>query len=154
MAGEIDLLLIGHELPANQIAVVNKRLKNYGLEHTKLSIRQGLNAKQEIDFSQIKASILEDVFKKDSSAQALNPRAAEQNAGYANITDELKALYPDLRYYAVSDMAIHRADTLPLDTITTVIVNFTGPLKVADRRRLNEWLKNRLKVDTVKLLVD
>jgi len=151
---EIDLLLIGHELRSSQIAEIQKRLKNYDLEHAKLSIRQGLNAKQEIDFSQIKASILEDVFKKDSSAQAANPQATEQNSGYANITSELKALYPDLLYYAASDMVIYRTDTLSSDTITTVMLKFSRPLRRVDRGRLNGWLKSRLNVDTVKLVTD
>ena len=66
---EIDLLLIDYELSSEQISAIRKKMESYGLDHTKLNIRQGLNAKQEIDFSQIKASILEDVFKNDSSAR-------------------------------------------------------------------------------------
>lgn len=43
---------------------IRKNLRNYDLEGTRLSIWQSLNAKQEIDLSQIKASILEDVLQR------------------------------------------------------------------------------------------
>ena len=44
---QIDLLLIGYELPAKAIDSIKRNLKAYNLENTKLVIRQGLNAKQE-----------------------------------------------------------------------------------------------------------
>ncbi|WP_298733417.1 TIGR00341 family protein [uncultured Chitinophaga sp.] len=153
-SNEIELLLIGYELTKQQIDTIGKRLKNYGLYRTTLNIKQGLNAKQEIDLSQIKASILEDVFKKDSSIQASAPRGQEINAPYPDIAKEIKALYPNLNYYAISDMIIHRADTLPRDTVTMVVANFSRPASSAERSRLNAWLKMRLEVDTVKLVVD
>lgn len=47
---EIDLLLIGYELSQRKIDTIRSKLKDYKLKNTKLQIRQGLNAKQEIDF--------------------------------------------------------------------------------------------------------
>jgi len=151
---EIELLLIGYELSREQISAINRKLKAYDLDHTRLTIRQGLNAKQEIDFSQIKASILEDMFKKDSAA--LVPPAGETDGKdrYPDITQEMKALYPGLNYYALSDMVLHRADTLPTDTITMVVADFSRTINRTERKRLGQWLKERLSVDTVKLVVD
>lgn len=149
---EIDLLLIGYELSSEQISAIRKKMESYGLDHTKLNIRQGLNAKQEIDFSQIKASILEDVFKNDSSARV--SAQTEKKGRYPDITNEIKALYPNLNYYAVSSVALHHTDTSMVDTVTLVMANFSRPVRSSERERLNAWLKSRLKADTVKLVVD
>jgi hypothetical protein len=47
------------------------KLPLYSLEGTKLIIHQGLNAKQEVDLAQIKASILEEVFTEAKAEDTL-----------------------------------------------------------------------------------
>lgn len=152
---EIDLLLIGYELPVTTIDSIRKKLKLYSLKNTRLNIRQGLNAKQEIDFSQIKASILEDVFKKDSSInQASKQEVPVWDRPFPNIVSEIKALYPDLNYYTVSNVVLRRTDTLPSDTVTLVYADFSKPVRRADKLKLQDWLKTRMKVDSVKLVIE
>ncbi|SKA32641.1 TIGR00341 family protein [Chitinophaga eiseniae] len=152
--GEIDLLLIGYELPETSIEAIRKKMKLYNLQHAKLSIRQGLNAKQEIDLSQIKASILEDVFKKDSTVvNPANRSAPLLEYSFPDIGSELKALYPTLNYYAASNVVVHRADTSASDTITLVFASFSRAIRTSDRLKLQNWLKTRLEADTIKLVV-
>ncbi|MCK7556006.1 TIGR00341 family protein [Chitinophaga sedimenti] len=55
--GNIELLLIGHEIPNHVIDSIRNEMPNYNLGHSQLIVRQGLNAKQEVDLMQIKASI-------------------------------------------------------------------------------------------------
>lgn len=150
---EIDLLVIGYELPKQTLDTIRKNLKKYNLDHTKLNIRQGLNAKQEIDFSQIKASILEDVFKKDSATQVVNERLSKMEKTYPDISKELKALYPDIDYYTATNVAIQRMDTLPSDTITLVVAGFKRNIRTSDRQKLQGWLKSRLEADSLRLVV-
>lgn len=149
---EIDLLVIGYELTKQTLDTITKNLKKYNLEHTKLNIRQGLNAKQEIDFSQIKASILEDVFRKDSAVQIVNERQSKMEKTYPDISAELKALYPDIDYYTATNVVIQRMDTLPSDTITLVVAGFKRNIKTSDRLKLQSWLKTRLEADSLKLV--
>lgn len=152
-ASEIDLLLIGYELTPSSIDSIRKRMKLYSLKNVKLNIRQGLNAKQEIDFSQIKASILEDVFKKDSTASHIVQQSVPfLQRSYPDIGNEMKALYPDLNYHSISNVVIRRTDTIPGDTITLVFANFSRSKGRSDRIKLEQWLKTRLKVDSVKLV--
>ncbi len=150
---EIDLLVIGYELPKQTLDTIRKNLKKYNLDNTKLNIRQGLNAKQEIDFSQIKASILEDVFKKDSATQVVNERLSKMEKTYPDISKELKALYPDIDYYTATNVAIQRMDTLPSDTITLVVAGFKRNIRASDRQKLQGWLKSRLEADSLRLVV-
>lgn len=152
---EIDLLLIGYELTPTFIDSIRKKMKSYSLNNVRLNVRQGLNAKQEIDFSQIKASILEDVFRKDSvTNQSLKQSTPLSARSYPNISAEIKALYPDLNYHAISNVVIRRTDTIPGDTLTLVYLNFSRSKRRDERVKLEQWLKTRLKVDSVKLVVE
>ncbi|SEA64192.1 TIGR00341 family protein [Arachidicoccus rhizosphaerae] len=152
--GEIDLLLIGYELPNTTIDSLRSKMGQYNLHNTKLNIRQGLNAKQEIDFSQIKASILEDVFKKDSSARiAADQKVPVLSKTFPDISQEIKALYPYFNYYAVANTVIHRADTTATDTVTLALVKFSQPMSVSEATKLRTWLKSRLNADSVQLVI-
>lgn len=150
---EIDLLLIGYELPEREIDSIRKRLSDYRLLNTNLIVRQGLNAKQEIDFTQIKASILEDVFRKDSAENAVDNKRNRLAIPIPDIQPELRALYPTLRSYSAYHVVERRMDTLATDTLTQVVANFNGSLNAAERARMQEWLRSRLAVDTVSLII-
>ncbi|QNK64908.1 TIGR00341 family protein [Pedobacter sp. PAMC26386] len=150
---EIDLLLIGYELPKSKIDSIRGNLLNYKLKNTKLNIRQGLNAKQEIDFSQIKASILEDVFKKDSTAGVANPQVSLSERPLPDIRSELRVLYPEMKEYTAANVVVERLDKPIKDTITMVVAGFSKPMKGADRLKLSRWLKTRLNVDSLRLLI-
>ncbi len=146
----IDLLLIGYELPKSKIDAIRQTMAKYDLQGTKLIIRQGLNAKQEIDFSQIKASIIEDVFERDSVHVLQEQSPFEQKL--PDILDELSALYPDLRSYSASNVIQRNKNKN--DTLTLIVADFAKPVKVADRIKMQTWLKTRLDVDSVKLVLE
>lgn len=142
----IDLLLIGYELPRPKLDSIRQTLPKYGLEGTRLVVRQGLNARQEIDLSQIRASILEDVFAHDSLVHE-----PASDAGYPDILGELTALYPAIRSYSATDVIERRASGR--DTFTLFTADFAKPLPAAERKRLGEWLKQRLQADSVKVVI-
>ncbi|MCF3107348.1 TIGR00341 family protein [Niabella sp. CC-SYL272] len=151
-SSEIDLLLIGETLPRPVIDTISQKLKQYRLKDAKLVVRQGLDAKQQIDFSQIKASILEDVFKKDSVQNS----AVEAHTSTQDIPDlraELKALYPGLTYYTGSRSIVYRTDTLATDTLTLFVANFLRTPTRDERLKMQQWLKERLQTDSVRLIV-
>ncbi len=150
---EIDLLLIGYELSQTKIDTIRKRMVDYKLMNTKLQIRQGLNAKQEIDFSQIKASILEDVFKRDSSAKGAVPEVSSFQKPLPDIQSELKALYPEMTNYTAANVVTQQIDNAKRDTLTIVVADFTKPLKSSERLKLSSWLKSRLGADSLRLLI-
>jgi len=116
-----------------------------------LQIRQGLNAKQEIDFSQIKASILEDVFKKDSLTQNRNISLLEKPI--PDISQELKALYPDMKTYVISNVVLHKLDAAANDTLTLMVADFSKKTSISAQSKLRLWLKSRLKADSVQVII-
>lgn len=150
---EIELLLIGYELPSASLDTIKNHLENYGLKNTKLVIHQGLNAKQEIDFSQIKASILEDVFAKDSANKYYdNPNP--DIGTYPDIKAEMMALYPKLIYYTAGRVVLYPADSSRTDTMTLVVAKFDRFVNRDEKQKMNDWLKVRLKADSLKLLLE
>jgi len=48
---------------------------------------------------------------------------------------------------------VHKLDTARIDTITMLVANFSKPLSAAEQRRMNTWLKNRLQVDSLQVIV-
>lgn len=150
---EIDLLLLGQELSAKQIDSLNQKMVRYKLPNTQLTIRQGLNAKNELDFSQIKASILEAVYQKDSTVQKANSQRAI-DLPTPDLSNELRSLYPNLVNYSVNTIESKRLDTNKQDTLTLAIMNFNTELSEAERKRLQGWLESRLQSDSLKLIID
>lgn len=154
----IDLLLIGKQLKQQKIDSLAKDLGNYNLKDIKLNIRQGLDAGEHIDISQIKASILDEVyatqFKGDTVKDTVEtaskpPRAARDTT----IFNELKALYPGIKSFGINKTVIYNADKKGTNTINVALVSFTKPIATGDQQRLQAWLAVRYKSPSLKLLV-
>ncbi|MFC3559247.1 DUF389 domain-containing protein [Pedobacter jamesrossensis] len=149
---EIDLLLIGYELPDTTILNIKNRLKNYKLTGTKLIIRQGLSAKQEVDFSQIKASIMEDVFKRDTAEMRMLP-PDKLNPPLPDISGELTALFPVLKSYSLDNVVYKNLDSGNLDTITLFNGIINKKLSDVDKEKLQKWLRKRFNTESLKVVI-
>lgn len=148
----IELLLIGEELPDHIIDSLENRLNKYGLKGTKLVIRQGLDAKQQIDLAQIKASILEDVFAKRADTVRKDFNKLDQPL--PDLRAELKSLYPGMHHFILSQSIVRRMDSLRRDTVTLFVADFPSRVSNEERNRLASWLKARLKADSLKLIIE
>lgn len=144
---QIEVLLIGYELPQKTMDSIKSNLKAYSLENTQLVIRQGLNAKQEIDFSQIKTSIMKEVFAKNEDSKQMDQEA------FPNILQELKSLYPTITSYSATKVIQHKMASKD-DTLTYILTDFSKPLPTEDRIKLESWLKHRFKEDSIKLILE
>jgi hypothetical protein len=149
----IELLLIGQELPDNTIDSLNRKMPGYGLKNTRLIIHQGLNAKQEIDIAQIKASILEDVFKDEKQQDSTVAPGSKAEPALPDIRDELKSLYPTVSTYSLSQSFIHSLDSAKTDTIILFTVKFKRPIPKTERLKLQNWIRSRVRSE-VKLLIE
>jgi uncharacterized hydrophobic protein (TIGR00271 family) len=147
----IDLLLIGSVLDKPVIDSLKHRMNSYRLRNVQLNIRQGLNAKQEIDFSQIKASILEDVFNSRTKPDTIKLAAKPVNQDSTVLT-ELRVLYPAVSAFGVSKLAIRRPDTALVDTQRVALIRFAKPLRNADVQKLQLWLQKRYQSPQLKLV--
>jgi uncharacterized hydrophobic protein (TIGR00271 family) len=151
----IDLLLMGEDLSQPEIDSLKNKMQKYKLTHTDLVIHQGLNAKQEIDFSQIKASILEDVFKQQMEKDTMPPKPLSKlEKPIPNLKEELRSLYPELKEYSLTNAVINDIDSTRSDTVTICICKFSKNLPRKERMKLNKWLANRIQADSLKLIIE
>lgn len=149
---EIDLLLLGEQLDTTEIENLKKKMAGYKLEKAQLKIRQGLNAKNELDFTQIRASILEAVYKNDSTTKKSGNQSAI-NLPIPDLGNELKTLYPNLVSYSIHNTRFSRLDTTLADTLTLAVVKFETNISATERTRLQQWLKTRINADSLKLII-
>ena len=147
----IELLVVGQPLGQSAIDSLKAKMPDYRLGNAELVIHQGLDAKQQIDFSAIKASVLEEVFKKDNNKDSTQTL---QSDTLPNITAELKALYPTLQQYAITPgYFTHTADSIKKqDTLMLFVGRFTKGISSNERTRLSGWLRQRLHSDSVVII--
>ena len=150
----IELLLIGRQLDSNTLADLRQRMKNYKLDHVRLVIHQGLDAQQQVDFSQIKASIFEDVFKRTDSIYERQGAAPPPPAAPTdNLKPELAALFPQIVSYSVSWVHFIPTDTSKTsDSIRLVVANSGAAMSTKELNRMEEWLRMRFKEDSVQVI--
>jgi len=147
----IEVLLLGEELPREAVDTLRAKLPAYGLADAQLKIRQGLNAKQEVDLSQIKASILEDVYGSEAARSTALGYAAGDTL--PDLRAELRTLYPNIRAYSINRTLVRSIDAARVDSVTLVTAMFSRTLSFRDTRRLQEWLRLRLRADSLMLMV-
>lgn len=150
----IELLLIGQELPQTTIDSLKKRLPVYSLDSTNLIVHQGLNAKNEIDIAQIKASILHDVFSQEKQADTVAVKPEKIDLPLPDLRKELSSLYPDMRWYTLSQSVIVNLDSTRRDTVSVFTANFQKAFYRSERTKLAAWLKQRIPSDSVKLFIE
>lgn len=150
---KIELLLVGVPLSESMIDSMKNKMPAYDLNTTKLVVHQGLDAKQKIDLSEIKASVMEEIFATEHRDDTFKLNTETQNISDTSIKDELKALFPQIKQYSVATAKIIRLDTTSNSTITYFIGTFRKPVTKQDRIKLGSWLKLRLGVDTVHVIV-
>ena len=116
----IELLLVGQDLSKERIDSLQGKLKSYKLANTDLIVHQGLDAKQEIDLAQIRASILEDVFQKEKLDDTTLSAPASAGMVYPDIRKELSILYPDMLHYSLTKTVNTNIISGKKDTVISV----------------------------------
>lgn len=151
---KIDLLLIGETIDSTRIEALRQKLPEYGIRgKTQLVIRQGLNARKEFDLAQIKASVMSEFFKPEDTASLLLP-AAPKAAELPDISDELRALYPQLRRYSLGRTVVHSLDSIKrADSIYLFIADSRRPVSRAERQQLERWIRSRFVGDSEEVVL-
>jgi len=149
----IELLLVGQPLPDTLVVTLRKKMPQYGLDNAKLVIHQGLDAKQKIDLSEIKASVLEEVYAQQHIDTQIH--TLQRNNELPDLRQELHALFPTITRYSLGrSVQLHVADSVRNDTIMLFTAHFSHPLPIRDRHRLAIWLQQRIHADTVRVMFE
>ncbi|MGF7080708.1 TIGR00341 family protein [Mucilaginibacter sp. UYCu711] len=138
----IDLLLLGSILDKPVLDSIRKKLPYYKLTNVTLVVRQGLNARQQIDLSQIKASIIEDVFK--GRADTIKKSTVNKPVvADSTVLAELKILYPSITSFGVNQTFVRHTAKQPIDTVSVALATFNNKLSDRETSKLAGWIKLR-----------
>jgi len=149
----IDLLLIGDELDTQTIDSLKSRMTKYNLNKTELKIRQGLDAKNEVDLAQIKASILEDVFNSKSVLDTVQKKINKIDRKLPDLKAELVSLYPQITDFVLSNTVIVSAASTRQDTVTLFVATFLNRLEEQDKVKMANWLRQRINTDSLRVIL-
>lgn len=161
---EIRVVLVGREIPENQIVEARNRLDKYSLDNTKLVVFQGLGNNNAVDISNIKSMVMEDFYHNserqlseqrvelDSIKRALDAFSGSQVD--LRMGKEMKVLFPMVKTLSVSKSLQMLIDSARMDTVTFAIVGCTHAPSAPEKRKMNDWLKARTGADKVHLIVE
>ncbi len=149
----ITLIYGGSSLTENQKNAIIEKAKDFDINPVNVIIQQGLALK--IDDANIELYRLkEQIFnlnnllnKKNSEIDSLLGR---QKFGQT-ILNEIKAIFPQINGCLYSE-SINYHDTVKTpQTIPVVILSTSSRIQDADKIKINEWLKQRLKTENLKI---
>ncbi|MDW3196077.1 MAG: DUF389 domain-containing protein [Cytophagales bacterium] len=167
---KIEVTLYGKPLDQDQIENLKKQLPVFKLEGSDLVIHQGYidpganDKKFEIMSDQIKLDIVEDLYRqnqeviqsKDQQIEFLeNELVKYQLAAYPveEITEELQIHYESLTDFAMSNAICKRLSSARVDTVCIAMAGFTKRPKKGDLKKIEQWLKLRVKADSVRVVL-
>lgn len=161
---EIRVVLVGKEIPENQIAEARNRLEEYNLDNTKLVVFQGVGNDHALDISNIKSMVMED-FYRNSEKQLSDQRAELDSLRKAldsfsgsqvdmRMGKEMKVLFPMVKTISISKSLQLAVDSARMDTVTFAIIGCGHAPSKQERDKMFSWLKARTGAEKVHLIVE
>lgn len=156
----IAISLVGKPLNKEQIERLQNRLVDFSLTNTKLSIKQ-TSGTLDLDMQANVLSNLLDkkdevIYEKDVKIHQLEKELDDiKLSGIDNkqLAREIAIQYPNVKRFSISNRSIYAdIETISLDTIPTLYVEWINRKDTARERSLNEWLKVRLGIDELKII--
>jgi uncharacterized hydrophobic protein (TIGR00271 family) len=163
-SNRIEIILAGEAIDSATIKKLEKSLKNYSLNKTRLVVKQGIENAIKVDINQIKTGIIEEIYHKNE----LSLKDKDQKIKvlenelllYKNqipidaIGEELKALNKKVKKFTAVKSVIFDTEQQTLDTVLVVYLNTKPALSSSERKTLNNWLIKRLDFEKIKMIED
>ncbi|MCC5919119.1 MAG: DUF389 domain-containing protein [Cyclobacteriaceae bacterium] len=163
---KIEVVLIGDFIEEEQLDIVEEKLARYGLDGAELVVKQGFSKKENnFDVNVLRAGVIEDLYKtaeteiknKDERIRFLERELSsyqQAEAASREIAPELKAINSSVTEFAVNRVILSQLqEENTYDTLFMSYVRFSQRPDKAEKTRLENWLKARLKTDNLQLIV-
>ncbi|HMR40274.1 MAG TPA: TIGR00341 family protein [Ignavibacteria bacterium] len=130
------------------------KLPEYGLPNTKLLILQDSTdniqkLKSDI-LNEVKASEVK-VNEKEAKIKQLEDEIAKNTFDNQQILNEVNSIYPDINSISISNHSFFKENDSANFVIPVLIYNSEKALKTEDQEKLRNWLRQRLKTDSVQV---
>ena len=160
----IEVTLIGERLDSAQLRRIEEKLPQYNLENTKLRVYQGLRNVTSEDIQSLRAGLLQDfmnssqptVRNNDLRISRLETMLAQESPSQVPLTDiatEIRAQYGTLTEFAINRTPVVNTVENRVDTLHLAFARFSRRPDRGELERLRNWLKVRIKADSVELIV-
>lgn len=161
---EIQVTLIGAEVPEKSIAMARAHLNEYKLSNTTLIVRQGLGG-ETMDVASLRGMVMEDFYKNSQlkieeqrkSIASLQKQLADYKANEdlsRQLMPEVKILYPFVRSMSINYALSAQADTTKIDTFTLVLIQTPHSPSQKERQKMHDWFQARTKAKKLQLIVE
>ena len=161
---EIEVTLVGDVVPPKTLKEIASRLPLAGLTKSELKVFQ--TGEQRIDVAALKSNLLGDLYresqtlieKKDKIISQLQEELTTVETNQQRligIPAELNALYPQIKHVVLSESPEWNKQT-GWEKQNTVVLNVRAskPLSRIDQDRISQWLRTRLKSESIRLVVE
>lgn len=163
----IEVTLFGEPVNEDMIDQARKQLASYNLEECQLIVLQGYDegVNEASLASSIRSGVIEELYRqneqtlrsKDERIKLLESeltRIKRVSNFTQELSPELKALYPTLTNFSVNQSFLMRLDSLRQDTVYLAYAKFARRPTRTEIKKLDGWLKARVKSDNVQLVIE
>ncbi|WP_158964067.1 DUF389 domain-containing protein [Myroides fluvii] len=147
---KVELAFLDKKLTEDNVLLYNRLLKERGLDNVALTFKQ--------DEKDIKSEILNELSKQDRSfaekdiiINDLKKELAKYKVNEPNLINEITILFPSLTEVSIGKVERYsNTDSIRLDWL--ILYNQKEEEVPIDGKLLNDWLKTRLKADSILLV--
>ncbi|MBP4142825.1 TIGR00341 family protein [Flavobacterium sp. P4023] len=146
---KIELVFLAKKTTNEELQILNKRLKNYGIENTELKIRQDTTDIKKYISNQInlEKSILN---KKDLTILQLEKQIKKNTYNNAVVLAEAKIIFPEIENLAISNHT-YDENTEKSKVVPVMIYKSKSELSKSSKQKLILWLEQRLSREKVEI---
>jgi hypothetical protein len=163
----IEVTLFGEPVSEDMIDQARKQLASYNLEECQLIVLQGYDegVNEASLANSIRSGVIEELYRqneqtlrsKDERIKLLESeltRIKRVSNFTQELSPELKALYPTLTNFSVNQSFLMRLDSLQQDTVYLAYAKFARRPTRTEIKKLDGWLKARVKSENVQLVIE
>lgn len=156
----IEATIIGAPISDDVIAAAESQLTFYGLQKTKLIVRQATNS-EAIDNTSLQKMLTintDILIEKNQTIDNLEKQLKKQNQDmlpYSDMAQEIGALFRNIETVAVSMNPIHATTGKKVGNIIVCVITMyeNDNITAVEKIEIENWLKVRTKCNQIKLII-
>ena len=168
---KLILFLYGSPVEQDVIDHSSSKLASYGLDDFELVVKQNDQKKEGVDIATIekmnlnmRSKFIEDLYEKndkiiadkEQKIKVLEEEVIRLKSNQVlthDISQELKALHPNVHEFTISKTILEDLMEDSYDTLTIAAIHFHKRPSSTEKKKLESWLKIRSKADSLKLIL-
>lgn len=168
----VEISLYGERIERNLIDNAINKKDQYGLSEANIKVFQGYDEDDALDLATVermnlnlRSGIIEDLYKrneallanKDAQIEFLEDEILKLKGEQLPVEElgaEILALYPSIQTFSIQSGVIQNFEQQVLDTTYIAYLNFKQRIGNSERKKLEQWLKARLKTEEIKMIIE